>query len=272
MASGDASATAGVTARGGQGPAIQGQWNPKKNVNANDLAGMSASDLADYFKGASQDQIDQYKHQIQEGLQSAAGPLLSSNDIQSQLSKIQTAFDQSKAYNNQQDLNYQAQQQATKQSIYAQGLQDQANKFRANLPNYTGDQINNAQNVSKRNLNTDQQQVKNDASARGLLYSGVKAGNDASAAGYESGQLGSQIQSINKNANEQANAQDNLAAQASAGADAATIGVQQNTINQNETAYQQALQQQQTQNNFWTSLMGGIGAITGTATGLLKGV
>lgn len=230
------------------------------------LSKLSASDLYNHFNGnnVSQADINQLKDFYSRG------------DVKYSVgddagSRLQTLFDQSNAYGNQLNLQKQSQDQANKQSAYADSLQQQSDKFRGDLGKYTGDQIDNAQNISRRNLNTDKQQVKENSNSRGLLYSGVKAGDDASAEGYESANLGKQIQGINTNANNQANAKDQFASMAKAGADQSQIAVQQQQARQNETAYQQALQQQQSQNNFWQSLLGGVGSFVGGGLGMLKG-
>lgn len=176
------------------------------------------------------------------------------------------AHQQDKANKDAQDA---AKAAADKQSAYAQSLSDQADQFHKGMGSYIGGQVDNAQNVARGKLQGDLQQNKEDASKRGLLYSGVKAGTDASAKSYQSGQLASQIQGINNEANSQADAKDKMAGAARSGADASQLSNTQNQISQNQSTYQQALQQQQNQNNFWQSLLGGVGKVGGAIAGLL---
>lgn len=146
----------------------------------------------------------------------------------------------------------------------ADSLQGQAKDFRSNMPSYIGNQVDAATGQSRLNLANDIQGVKTNSNARGLLYSGINSGNQAAAAGYESAGLAQNIQDINNKAGATLDYKQQVADAAQQGVDTESVQYAQLLATKQQTAYQQALQEQQNQNQFYGQLIQGgveLGAI-----------
>ena len=162
--------------------------------------------------------------------------------------------------------------QQAKTQANADRLSSQAQDFRKDLPNYINRQTTALGDSSRMNLAKDIQKVKQNSNARGLLYSGVNEGNIAEAKGYESDALAKDVQGVNMQANSQADFRDQLAANAQTGAEGQDVALSQFQATQTQTAYEQALQKQASQNAFWGGLFGTVGQIGGLiASGGLSG-
>lgn len=139
------------------------------------------------------------------------------------------------------------------------------------MASYQQQMIGAASDASRQNLANDLQTVKQNSSQRGLLYSGVNAGNQAAAKGYESGQLANKIQGINATTNAQEDQYKQLQVSeglTKANQDTSLAAFQ---AQEQQTAYEQALQQQQSNNNFWNSIFGTAGKSIGTVAGIAAG-
>lgn len=158
----------------------------------------------------------------------------------------------------------QAEQEEVNQENYATSLHDQANQFRQNLGAYTAPQIEAAGENARMNLANDLAGVKSDANARGLLFSGVNAGNQAEAKSTESGKLAGNIQGINQRANATADQLDQSVNNALASNSGQQISFAQLQEQAQESQYSQALQAQQQQQDFFSGLFKGIAGIPAT--------
>jgi hypothetical protein len=178
-------------------------------------------------------------------------------------------------YNNAENTAHRAQQAAQEQADkikkqsqdYANTLTNQAQQFRSDLPSYLERQTNAATDSSKQALASDIANVKSNSNARGLLYSGVNEGNQAMARGAESAKLAKNIQNINDTANQQADIKDQLATQAQGVSNQQDLQALQMRAQNSETAYEQALKQQQSQQGFFGQLFGGIAGAVGSLLG-----
>ena len=168
------------------------------------------------------------------------------------------ADEEDKARYASEDADSAAQAQQEKIQKNADVLSGQAKDFRNNLPNYINSQTDPLVDQSKRSLVNDIYKVKQNASARGLLNSGINEGNQAEARAFESSQLAKGIQDVNVRANSQADYRDQLAANAQSGAEGGAVQLAQYQATQAQTAYEQALQKQAAENSFWGSLFGGL--------------
>jgi len=146
-------------------------------------------------------------------------------------------------------------------NVNAERLGNAAYNFRNNLNTYTNPQINAAQESARMNLANDIQGAKSDANARGLLQSGVNAGNQANARAQESGKLAQNIQNINQTANTTADQLDQLTAKAIQAGETQNINTAALQEQAQETSYGQALQEQQQQQSFFGNLIKGIAGI-----------
>lgn len=162
--------------------------------------------------------------------------------------------------------------QKANNDAYAQGLQNQADKFRSNLPGYIHSQTESAGDQARQNLAQDIAGVKQNANARGLLYSGVNQGNQAAAKGFESGQLANKIQGINQSAHQTADTESQLAAGAFNSNAQQDISFAQIEEKANENAYTAHLQENAQRQQFYSGLLGGISGLAATAVlGVAKG-
>ena len=127
--------------------------------------------------------------------------------------------------------NQEAQQQQQKAVTNAQD-------FRANLPNYEQDQQNTATDSAKAKLANTMSGIDSSANSRGLLYSGLKQGAEANAAGGYASDLAATKANINQNAESAAEGMENAAV-------GQGLNQQQIMQQQNDAAYQQALAAQQ---------------------------
>ena len=168
----------------------------------------------------------------------------------------------------QEKANEEQQAMVDKSKSHAQAYRAQADKFRKDLPQYTGNQIASAQDSAKRNLATDIYNVKAGMNSRGMLYSGLNEGAQAGAKGQESSKLAGNIQDINQKANQQADIKDQLATNAEQSADAQEVDLQRAKAGQSQGNYDNALKQRQNQQQFFSDISGGVGSIIGMFTGM----
>lgn len=148
---------------------------------------------------------------------------------------------------------------------------DAASKFQQAMPGYIANQVNSAQDQARVALANDIQGAKAKANASGLLYSGLEPGAESTAAATEGSNLASNIQGINAGALSQlATLQNNAVTQAQiegqSGTQMAALQAQAS-----QTAYEQALQEQQAQNSYYEGLLGTAGSLLGRGIGLAAG-
>ncbi len=144
-----------------------------------------------------------------------------------------------------------------------------ASDFEKNMPGYIENQVSGAQDTARANLASDIQGAKANANARGLLYSGQEAAGENNARANVGSQLASSIQGINKGAlGTLATLQGNAVTEAqNEGANATQMAALEASASQ--TAYEQALQEQQAQDQYYSQMMGGALSTAGTIAGLV---
>ena len=137
------------------------------------------------------------------------------------------------------------------------------NAYEANMPGYIANQTNAAQDTARANLANDIQNNRASANSRGLLQSGLEGGAEDTSRATEGSNLAGNIQTINSNAlGELGTLQNNAVVQAQQeGQNATAIAGLQASANQ--TAYEQALSEQQNQDAFYEGLMGAAGKLIG---------
>lgn len=150
----------------------------------------------------------------------------------------------------------------------ANRVSQKAKDFRTNIPNYTNTAISGATDTSRAGLANDIEAVKTNANSRGLLYSGVKAQGEGLATANASGKLAGNIQNINTKANSQADQLDQLSTKAQGQVANSQVALSGFQATQNQTAYQQALEQMKNNNSFISDIFSGAASV-GTLTALL---
>jgi hypothetical protein len=126
------------------------------------------------------------------------------------------------------------------------GLMDEASKFRQGLDRYKGEKYGIAANAARDQLNETTKTIRASANQRGLLYSGMRQGQEAGARGRMASILAQQRAEINKEAEDLAAAKDATAANVGlAGYDNAIKRADDayNLASQNEIARRKALAQ-----------------------------
>lgn len=153
--------------------------------------------------------------------------------------------------------------QAKKVSAQAANYQSDVDKFKQELPNYVDQQENAAADEGKRQLAQDLSGVDKNASARGLLYSGLHQQGQAQAQGQYQAQQAQQAAQINQQAMEAAQAADEQAIQVNSAAinnAMAGVNAQQGIYDDlYNSALDAKLERQQGFKNFWTAggMLGG---------------
>lgn len=139
-------------------------------------------------------------------------------------------------------------------------LNQQAQSFQSNLPGYQAQlytqQENNARNQMAQKLND----VKTSANQRGLLYSGLKQGQEAQVGGQTATGLANTRANINTGTQNMSNQMNQNATQFG-------LGVQQQQQQMNDYNYQQQLGQQQQKQAAAQGFLGGVGKMVGAAAG-----
>lgn len=137
---------------------------------------------------------------------------------------------------------------------------EQARTYRANLPLEKERQGELAGNDSRLALSQKLNDIKQNASSRGLLYSGLRQGAESGAAAQAGGDLAAQREAINQRLESQGNAFDTQAIQTG-------MGVANQQQGMNDFVYNQALAQRQQRNQALGGLGQGIGALAGSTAG-----
>lgn len=149
--------------------------------------------------------------------------------------------------------------------------EEERDQFAQNLPDYQNRQVGAASDLAKNRLANDLQASRQNANSRGMLYSGVRQNAEAMDRARASGQLAGNIQGINQRAQGQLDERGQQAVNArqiAAGNEASFGGF---LGDQAMTNYEQALNEQKNQNDFFSSIFGTVGNIVGKGVGMLTG-
>lgn len=138
---------------------------------------------------------------------------------------------------------------------------EQARQFRANLPNYIKSQQEMARDEEMQGLQSNIEDVRQDAQKRGLLFSGLRERGEAGAAGAASKKIAQRFNEADAAAREKANKLESLSADSLA-------SLQQLEQQQNDLAFQAAMARFQDKIGAFSSLSQGIGSVAGTAVSL----
>jgi hypothetical protein len=141
---------------------------------------------------------------------------------------------------------------------------EQARTYRANLPLEKERQGELAGNDSRLALSQKLNDIKQNASSRGLLYSGLRQGAESGAAAQAGGDLAAQREAINQRLEGQGNAFDTQAIQTG-------MGVANQQQGMNDFVYNQALAQRQQKSQAMGGLGEGLGALAGSTAAKKKG-
>lgn len=146
-----------------------------------------------------------------------------------------------------------------------------AAQYQRDLPGYLAQQIGAAGDQSRLNLAKEIQAGRASANSRGLLYSGQESDIENHAKAMEGGNLAGKIQDINASGQAQG-----AYLKQSAVLDAQTMDQFNTTMDSlkaqaSQTAYEQALQEQTNQQNFYAGLGTSVGQMIGSAFGSLGG-
>lgn len=141
-----------------------------------------------------------------------------------------------------------------------EALQGAAGQYRSNLGNLQSQKYEGSANEARRGLAQKMADIKAGASSRGLLYSGLRKGEEAAAAGASASGLAAERANINKQTENQAQQMENSAI--SAGMDLQKQKQQIADYNAN-----QQLQSQQQKSGLMKGLGGAAGGLIGTAAG-----
>lgn len=140
------------------------------------------------------------------------------------------------------------------------GMRDQqikaATEYGNNIKGYEKQQQNTAADTSRQNLAGQLAGVNTNSNSRGLLYGGYNEGEQAKTSAMNQAALQQQYSNINTNAQNTLSGLQNQAL-------GTGLVINQTQQNQNDLAYQAALQQQMQNNQMFGSLLGGIGSIGG---------
>lgn len=128
--------------------------------------------------------------------------------------------------------------------------------FISKLPGYKSDMQNQAIGAGADSYNNQKQSIDKQANRRGLLYSGLKQGAEAGAAGSAAKETQNKIAEGNQNLDEYATNYGNNVNQAA-------LGNYQGMVNHSLRTQEQDLQRQGQENQRQGSLLGGIGSLVG---------
>jgi len=134
--------------------------------------------------------------------------------------------------------------------IGAGQLSTYSNDLRENMPGYESAAINNITGTAKSSLANDIYNVNTSANSRGLLNSGLRAGNQATAAAMEGSKLGSEIQQVNTKGSSQIDTAQQNATNAQNSVDSEKTQLAGLNATNQQSAYQSALQELQNQNQY----------------------
>jgi len=138
---------------------------------------------------------------------------------------------------------------------------EEAQKFRANLPSYIKNQQEMARDEEMQGLQSNIEDVRQDAQKRGLLYSGLRERGEAGAAGAASKKIAQRFNEADVAAREKASKLESLSADSLA-------SLQQLEQAQNDLAFQAAMARFQDKIGAFSSLSQGVGSVAGTAISL----
>lgn len=140
----------------------------------------------------------------------------------------------------------------------------QAKKFRAQMGDMSQKQYQQAEDTSRRGLAESMSGIKQGASQRGLLYSGLRSGAEANAASGAQSDLAAQRAEINQNLENTAQGMEQGALQS---------GMQRygTQLQQSSDTYQQALQKMKDQQAQQAGIMGAAGSVGGMLLGGMPG-
>lgn len=147
-----------------------------------------------------------------------------------------------------------------KTRLLKESNQKYAKEFREQLPETEQKLIGQLGQETSRGLNKNIQGIREGASSRGLLYSGMRQGAEAGARNQAGGLLARGQQGIKESLRKQAESLDNQAIQSG-------IDIQQSQQRIADMAYQQALAEMQSENSMFGSIMGAVGTAVGMAYG-----
>jgi class 3 adenylate cyclase len=131
-------------------------------------------------------------------------------------------------------------------------MMGEAKEFRANLPKYTGERYAQAAQLGQETLQDTTKNIKQNANRRGLLFSGMRQGQEASARGRMASMLAGQRAEINREAQDLAGAKEEAAAQTGL----AGFG---DAIQRSDNLYKQALDQEMARRKNMAQLGQGVG-------------
>lgn len=138
---------------------------------------------------------------------------------------------------------------------------EEAQKFRANLPGYIKGQQEMARDEEMQGLQSNIEDVRQDAQKRGLLYSGLRERGEAGAAGATSKKIAQRFNEADVAAREKANKLEAMSADSLA-------SLQELEQAQNDLAFQAAMARFQDKIGAFSSLSQGVGGVAGTAIAL----
>lgn len=143
-------------------------------------------------------------------------------------------------------------------------LSKEAQEYRANIPAFTQNAFSKVADETRRGLAENLAGQKSDYNKKGLLYSGLKQGADASARGQAAAGLSQARASINQGAEQQARAMEQAAAQG-------TIGSQQSQVGADQDAYAKAMENAQRRRQTIAAAGQAIGQLGGGVIGKAVG-
>lgn len=143
---------------------------------------------------------------------------------------------------------------------YSKKLADQANAYRKNLPGLQQQQFQVAEDTGKRDLAEQMGNTRKRSQQRGLLYSGLRQGQEVGDISNYSRKLSDEQARINQATNKTADTMEN---------DAFNAGLKnsQSQLAASDLAYQRALAERAQKGQALGSLGGGIGSIVGSFLG-----
>ncbi len=147
---------------------------------------------------------------------------------------------------------------AGQQAAYA------SKSWQAKMPGYIAGQEGGAQDAARLALATQLQNARASANARGLLYSGTEAGDEAQVKADVGGKLASNLTDIHSQAMDITAKKNSLAQQEARGEDANNLSYQQMQIDSSQSAYELALAAMKNENNYYGDIAKGAVTAAGT--------
>jgi hypothetical protein len=161
----------------------------------------------------------------------------------------------------------QAQEEMERSNQLRGQLTKQAQDYRAALPGLQNQMMDSASDDARRGLSSQMTGIKKAANQRGLLYSGLRAGSEAQAAGEASSGLAQERARINEQTQGQADAYDRMAAQGNLAHQEMGLQDAQRKQKGQDDAYQQAIARRRGDATAMQAGMQAAGQVGGAALG-----